>query len=208
VCDDASPILARPRRNIGVAFAPLAFGKIRGTLYPGSPKHLPEYGMSLATVTESDFDAIYHHLATRNPRYRNMHLRQACTRNGQRDLRYLHAMYASTRTRLVEGAISGPGLFLRYTMGKQLNVLEDDVPAKALARIARRFLPEILGRVALEQEGSTYPPNRTEGQYYLMRRIGGIPASHATCRRAVTAGVLDERFVAQLAAWDLALLCP
>ncbi len=66
--------------------------------------------LALLQVAPSDLALIYGHLAT-HTRYRNMHLREACQRNGKRDLRYLHAMYALKAQGTIEGMISGPGVF-------------------------------------------------------------------------------------------------
>jgi hypothetical protein len=172
--------------------------------------------MSLALVTlqPSDFDLIYYHLLSYKPPYRNMHLREACQRNNKRDLRYLHGMYAKPgASREIEGMISGPGVLWHYKLigtkwRTQLNVLLEQGTPKALARIRTRFLSEIMTRIDEEQSGSLYFPSRTPGQFYLRRRIPGIAVSHRTCARAVAAGVLDRRFVSQLAQWNFELLCP
>lgn len=172
--------------------------------------------MSLAfvTVEAADFDVIRQHLTNHMPEYGNMHLREACERDGERDLRYLHAMYAPVSIPiLIEGKICGPGVYWHYQLtrtpdGTQLNVMAERGPERALTRIARRFTTEIIRRVQQEQAGLDYYPSRTPGQFYLRRSKPGAPATHRTCRRAVDEGFLVEEFVAQLEAWNLELLCP
>ena len=170
--------------------------------------------LALVTVSTTDFDVIHQHLLSHNPRYSNMHMREACQRNGKRDLRYLHAMRIAPRaSNVIEGMISGPCVYWRYQLVRtrsrtQLNVLSDRGAPKARARLARRFMTEIMRRIAQERAGSTHHPRRTPGQFYLRRSQFGSQASHPNCRQAVTAGVLDSAFVSQLASWDLQLLRP
>ena len=68
--------------------------------------------MSLAFVPISiaEFEGIFDHLATN--KHRNMHLRRTCTRRKLRDLKYLHAMYASTKNDEIEGMISFNNLMI------------------------------------------------------------------------------------------------
>jgi hypothetical protein len=172
--------------------------------------------MSLAyvTVTPSDFDLIYGHLESHKPPYRNMHMREACQRSRKRDLRYLHGMYARPGvSNEIEGMISGPEVFWHYKIVKgklrtQLRVLREWGSPEALDRIGRRFFSEVMNRIAQEREGEVHYPKRTPGQFYLRRSEPGMVATHPTCRRAVTAGVLDQRFVSQLLPWGLELLGP
>lgn len=169
--------------------------------------------MSLANVavSTSDFDHIYHHVSTHLPKYRNMHLREACQRNGARDLRYLHALrVVPGDAPAIEGMISGPGVFWHYVLVRtrtktQLNVLAEVGTPKDLARIETRFLAEIMKRIA--QEGASGQPyaNYSPGQFYLRRRAPGMSATHPTCRAAVGRRVLDRRFVAVLSPWKLEL---
>lgn len=63
-------------------------------------------GLALVQVPVTEFQMIRGHLLTYMGAYQNMHLREACQRNNARDLRYLHAMYASARVQEIEGAIS------------------------------------------------------------------------------------------------------
>jgi hypothetical protein len=170
--------------------------------------------LALVSVSRSDFNFIYSHLLTRDPRYRNMHLREACQRNNLRDLRYLHAMHANASALPeIEGMISGPGVFWHYKLlavgsATQLNVLSERGSSKALARMQRTFLSEVFARVQLEQSGVVHHPVRTPGQFYLRRSIPGMPATHPTCRLAVTAGALDNEFASRLAVWQLEVLHP
>ena len=169
--------------------------------------------LALLRVQVSDFDAIFDHLTSR-PRYENMHLREACQRNNQRDLRYLHAMRANGNgAPEIEGMISGPGVFWHYKLTKskgrtQLNVLSQRGSPAALARMQRRFLVEIVARIKQEQSGEVHHPSLTSGQFYLRRANPGMPANHRNCVDAVSDGVLDQRFVSRLAAWNLQLLHP
>lgn len=172
--------------------------------------------MSLAhvRVTTDEFDRLYGHLASHKPKHRNMHLREACERDGQRDLRYLHCIYAHLgSTQVVEGVISGPGLLWHYQLIRsrartQLNLLEENAPRRALQRIGRRFLPEILNRIDTEQSGEIHFPKRKPGQFYLRRWIPGTSVTHRHCQRAVDAGVLAPLFLSKLSAWNFELLAP
>lgn len=166
--------------------------------------------MTLANVhvPTAAFDAIYDHLWRRHPTYRNMHLRESRTFKKVRTLRYLHAMQA-TAGRLIDGAISGPGLYVRYVLARrQLNVLVEQGPLEELGQIARVFEDRVLSRIDAEKSGPAAFTNYSSGQYYLRRHPGGVRSTHPTCARAVAAGVLDSRFVGHLGAWDLKLLCP
>lgn len=169
--------------------------------------------MSLAAVkiSPSEFQSVRNHLIAHKPPYRTMHLRDARIREKKRVLRYLHAMHAVPSGE-VEGMISGPGIFVHYkvVMTKfghtQLNVLSTQGSDKELDRIGTRFVLDVLARVQEERAGSTHYPSYLAGQFYLRRRIGGMPASHPHCRLAVAQKALDARFVSKLASWDLELL--
>lgn len=170
--------------------------------------------LALVSVSTTDYDWIRDHLLNRDPRYSNMHLREACQRNRRRDLRYLHAMHVDrAKPTAIEGMISGPGVYWHYRLIRaeartQLNVLTERGTSAALDRISRRFLREVMDRITHERSGVTHYPRRTSGQYYLRRGLQGMPASHPNCQRAVAAGVLDAAFVARLAPWKLQLLHP
>jgi hypothetical protein len=169
--------------------------------------------LALVALSPTDFQTIYDHLTTHKPPYRNMHLREACQRNGKRDLRYLHAMHANRGAPEIEGMVSGPGVFWHYKIVNarirtQLNVLVETASPKAKARMLRRFLAEINGRIQQETAGSQYFPTRTPGQLYLRRKRPGTSATHPHCTQAVAQQVLDGRFVSSLAAWELELLRP
>jgi hypothetical protein len=170
--------------------------------------------MSLALVSFplSDFDIIYDHL--RSQQYRNMHLREACQRRGERDLRYLHAVRPKPGPiDVIEGMISGPEILWRYELIRtrtqtQVNVSIDEASPKARERIGARFVRELVKRVDAEKEGFEYYPKRTPGQFYLRRYAPGMSPSHPTCRRAIASGVLDRRFVSLILPWGFQLLCP
>ena len=161
---------------------------------------------------------IYTHLATYSTpsrtRHQNMHLRQSRRSKGRPTrLHYLHAMYASSAN-VIDGAISGPSVFWRYRIrlvnGRtHVDLLDRQCSAKEDARLQRQFIKEVMSRLRQEQSGGIHPfPTLTDGEFYLRRRIGGMATTHPTCRRAVSLGVLDIRFVSQLQSWNLMLLCP
>ena len=171
--------------------------------------------LALVEVSSSDFEFIHRHLVSYDPRYRNMHLRAAHVRNKKRELLYLHAMYApQAQQPEIDGMISGPSAFWHYKLVQsargqtQLNVISERGTPKALARIQRRFLKEILARARFEQTRTVHYPKRLPGQFYLRRSLPGMPANHRSCVAAVTAGILDRRFVSQLDPWNLELLRP
>jgi len=170
--------------------------------------------LALVTVELSDFEYVHDHVANHYPAYRNMHLREACQRDGERELRYLHAMHAKPGgSRQIEGMISGPGLFWHYVLTgsksrTQMTVIHEPVDEKARKRIQQQFLAEIFERVALEKSGKKHYPKRKEGQFYLRRGAAGTPATHRHCLSAVANEVLDQRFVSVLERWNLELLCP
>jgi hypothetical protein len=169
--------------------------------------------LALVTIEPSDFDLIHGHIISHKPPHRNMHMREACQRQGERDLRYLHAMFAPPGKKIVEGMISGPGLLWVYRIVQtksrtQLDVLREPQDLKARERIGRRFLTEIRKRIQDEKTGDLFPPRRTPGQYYLKRNRRGTPATHPNCRRAVDEEVLAPLFVSRLEAWGFELLRP
>jgi hypothetical protein len=168
--------------------------------------------LSLAKVLVpvSDFEVIHDHVLNHYPQYRNMHLREHCQRDGERDLLYLHAMRAVPgSSKKLEGMISGPGLYWHYVLTqKQITVLHEPTSEKARKRIEKYFLTEILERVALERSGEKHYPKRKKGQFYLKRGAVGTPATHRHCVSAVATGALDRRFVSVLQLWNLELLCP
>lgn len=169
--------------------------------------------MSLARVIVpvTDFDAIYSHLISHNPRYRNMHMREARYRQKKRVLRHFHAMYAHPGVPArIEGMFSGPDVFLHYELVKnrsrtQMNVFEEKALPADLDRIESKFLTWILDRVRMEQAGMNFTPDRIRGQLYLERNHPGSSVNHPECKRAVADATLAPRFVAQLAPWGLRL---
>jgi hypothetical protein len=170
--------------------------------------------LALVTIDVDQFDLVYQHLVHGKRKYRNMHMREACQRNGVRDLRYLHAMYApETVPAQILGMISGPGVFWQYriTLGRRgthVAVPIQRANPSDRARILRRFVTEINNRIQDEESGEIHFPKRSSGQYYLRRSKPGMDANHPNCIAAVQDGVLDARFVAQLSSWNLELLHP
>ena len=174
-------------------------------------------GLEDVSISVSDFQLIFAHLATyRTPSgalHRNMHMRQPKPKIRPATLHHLHAMFAS-RANEIDGAISGPGVFwlyrIRMANGRtQVDLLDRRCSAEEDLRIQGRFLKEVLGRVRQEQARVSHPySNLIDGEFYLRRRMGGIPASHPKCDRAVSEGALHPRFVTQLQTWNLELLCP
>jgi hypothetical protein len=167
--------------------------------------------MSLAAVqmSKSDVQRIVEHLHSHPNGYRNMHMRQTCVREEEpRALRYLHAMCAHGD--VIEGAMSGPGIFWRYTLTHdQLSVDIPIAPPRESRRIYRRFRAEIMQRIEQEKESREepehFPPNYKPGQYYLRRDHQGTPVTHRACVAAVTGGALAREFVALLKDWKFEL---
>jgi len=171
-------------------------------------------GLASVVISAADFNEFYNYLTTQERGYRNMHMRKPRQVKGKRVLRYLHAMYAMKGSpKQIEGMISGPGgILLHYKMVEgfeQLDVLDEDGDQKEIDSITRTLLAEIKKRLGDERKyrlaDRQYEPKRTSGQYYLKRRKGGIKASHPTCQDAMASSVLDQRFIAKLAPWDLLL---
>jgi len=169
--------------------------------------------LALVTVETHEFDLIYQHLLSHNPKCRNMHMREACQRNGKRTLRYLHAMYApDSAKKQIEGMISGPEVFWHYRLVRlrsrtQIELLDSEAAdTKAKRRILSRFLKEILNRMHDEESGPHAFPKLSRGQYYLRRKAGGIAPNHLNCISAVRERVLAPAFVSQLEPWNFALL--
>src|SRR5690625_2445591 len=108
--------------------------------------------MSLAhaQITANEFFILYNHLRAYKPPYVNMHLREACQRAGQRQLRYLHAVRINpSKPHCVDGMISGPSCFWQYELffannTTQLNVIHEIAPPQARDRMARRFTKELM----------------------------------------------------------------
>ncbi|MDB4991335.1 MAG: hypothetical protein JWN04_6513 [Myxococcaceae bacterium] len=170
--------------------------------------------LTQVSVAPEQFHDLHSHLMThRGGRNANMHLRETRQEKGVDQLRYLHAMKADGPNRIL-GSISGPNLLCEYELtwnGRrtQLAVRPLRVAAKEDARLGRQFLKEIFRRVKAERERDDDDPIkvvRLKGEYYLVRRSGGMPVTHPICIAAVTAGVIDQRFAAILEKWNLALL--
>lgn len=169
--------------------------------------------LALVQVPLADFHDVLAHLVSHMPSHRNMHLRQVRQQNGRRVLRYLHAMHVAPGSSEIEGMISGPQMMWRYKMlvlnrVPQIQVLVQRSSQRDAARIQRRFLPEILARIAQEQSAPAHYARRLAGQFYLRRSIRGMHHSHRNCVAAVASGSLDPAFVAELQSWRLALLHP
>jgi len=175
--------------------------------------------LALVQISPADFQMLYDHLSTFRPRYKNMHMRQVryvtvTNRPKKRMLlRYLHAMIA-TPTGEIEGVISGPSAFWDYRLKvssglPQIQVRVRRSSPEADARLRDRFVPEVLKRMRQEKEthGDVFP-KLTPGEFYLRRCRPGMLSTHANCLTAVSTGVLDQRFVDKLRAWNFALLHP
>jgi hypothetical protein len=120
-------------------------------------------------------------------------------------------MYASGPSR-IEGMLSGKSsLFghyelIRFKSHTQLNWSgSENGPVDALARLERKFLSDILERVATEKRRRHGPVNRTSGEFYLKRWQPGSQSTDSDCVTAVGRGVVDARFVGRLSAWDFLL---
>lgn len=168
--------------------------------------------LALVHVSATEFQQLHDHLATFT-RYQNMHMRQTRQQDGHRVMRSLHAVHANNPTE-IEGMISGPELFVHYRLKSiggqtQLRVLAEESSAKEQARTQSRFVRDILARVYEEQTRRRDQfPRRLSGQAYLQRSSPGMAAAHPHCASTVTAGLLDQRFVARLEGWNLKLLIP
>lgn len=171
--------------------------------------------MSLATVTinTTDFEDIYHHINNHKPKYKNMHLREACQVNKQRVLRYLHIMKSKPGNE-IHGMISGPNIFCHYVIKKnnagrvQINIHSETGTSKEIKRMAKNFVKEILSRVEFERGGSLHYPKRKQRQFYLIRNDPGTKATHKSCLVALNSGTLDASFLNQLSSWKFRLLYP
>ncbi len=168
--------------------------------------------LALVQISTTDFQSVHGHLTTFTP-HQNMHVRDFRLQSGCRVLRSLHGMFATTSTE-IEGMISGPSVFwhyrLRLVRGRttQLDVLDQQCSAADATRVQRRFLQDILARVQEERARLPGPQfsNLSTGQLYLRRYSGGMLSSHPNCQNAVSNGVLDPQFVAQLQPWNLRLV--
>jgi hypothetical protein len=170
-------------------------------------------GLAQVHVSVPYFQQLYTHLTTHKPRYRNMHLRATRIRNGHREMRHLHAVYASGATEIA-GMISGPAVFCHYELTlvrgqPQMRVLAEDCNTQEADRIQHRFLRDMLRRMRDEQENDQdHPVRRLAGQFYLRRCRPGMLPDHANCEAATSSGALDPRFVAQFHHWNFELLRP
>lgn len=171
--------------------------------------------MTLANVkmSGSDFSMIYRHIS--GTKYSNMHLRQTKQSGGKRVLRYLHAMCASRTAPEIEGMISGPNVFWHYKLIQagvgltQVQVLSHQSTPRDAARLQKRFVKDILDRVAVEQAlNIRWKIKRISGQLYLRRSNVGMVASDPLCVSAVLAGRLSQSFVNKLAPWNFRLHVP
>jgi hypothetical protein len=167
---------------------------------------------ALVIISESEFDEIFVHMTSHKSGYRNMHLRAHRAPKTGRELRHLHAIYALKGSpKQIEGMISGPKVFVHYKITRranqpaQMTVITASGDQRERAKIWESFAKNVLDRARAEP--SPFPPKYLKGQYYLRRHRGGMVATHPTCQQAIASGTLDAKFVAQLAPWDLALLC-
>lgn len=168
--------------------------------------------MSLANVqvTLPHFEQLHAHLTTHNRRCQNMHLRETVPGSKPAQMLHLHAMYATSST-VISGMISGPDAFCHYDLvlvdgQPQWRVHAEEGEQRDLDRIQHRFVREMVKRMHVEATSDLdHPVNRTEGQLYLRRQYGGMSPDDRLCRDAIESEALDQRFVAQLAPWNLAL---
>ena len=165
-------------------------------------------GLAHARVSVADFHTIHDHLVSHMPDHRNMHLRKARTRKRTKNLRFLHAMYAPQAANVIDGMISGPGIFWSY----QLSVANATTQIQVFAQVSssqeddgleETFLHDILARVreeqamalAVAQGTKRFPPNYLPGRFYLRRALPGMAATHPRCQAALAAYVLSPPFV-------------
>ncbi len=172
-------------------------------------------GLAEVELSMSDFEVVYDHISSYAPgtkRYGNMHLRQNRQRKNEIVLRYLHAMrVVPGATKALHGMICGPGLLWAYEIhpGRRkarLLVTIDEADDKERERIERRFTNEILKRVKEEQGGEHPPPALRPGHLYLRRSDPPMSLAHSTCREALSAKVLDRRFLSQILPWGFRLI--
>lgn len=178
-------------------------------------------GLAQVQISVADFHTIHGHIVAHMPNHRNMHMREARQRKRRRNLRHLHAMYAPVSSNVIEGMISGPGVFWQYRLilagaVTQIQVLVQVSSPADDQRLGGRFLRDVLARVASEQAlaqaiaagAKRYSPRYIAGQFYLRRALPGMLATHQSCQAAVSSGVLAQTFVSQLHAWNFELLHP
>lgn len=172
-------------------------------------------GLAAVKISSSEFEEIYEHIVSHNPKCQNMHDRQVRTPGGKRILRYLMAMHATpSEPNKVEGMICGPSVFWHYQFvyvkrRAQLNVFAENAPDEEKDRIGRRLVPEIFRRIKSERAIRDDPrTNYSTGQFYLRRKQGGMHPSHRHCVLALKLGVLNESFVSKLQPWNFELVRP
>jgi hypothetical protein len=142
-------------------------------------------------------------------------------RKRTRNLRFLHAMYAPPAAAVIDGMISGPGVFWHYQLSVANQTTQVQIFAQVSspaedARLGARFLRDILDRVGAEQamalaaaQGTAkHFSNYLPGQFYLRRALPGMHVTHQNCQAALTAHALAAPFVARLQAWNFELLNP
>jgi hypothetical protein len=166
--------------------------------------------LAVLKISTATFDRVCDHLFTYRREYGNMHLRDTRIVNGKRTMRYLHMIRAASRD-LIEGIVSGSKIFCKYQIQRlangsiQVNVLSELGDEAEIERFAKRFLKDILDRVALEQEDQRWFPKRSPGEFYLRRGMPGTPISHRTSQLALKNRVLHRPFLELVAAWKFEL---
>lgn len=168
-------------------------------------------GLANVHVSLPDFELFHDHITGFKPRYKNMHLRSTRIFRGHRQLRFLHMMVASKDR--IDGMASGPGgYFCKYEIVRnahgivQMNVLSEQGSIKDRDYFGDVFLREVRKRVRMEKQmpNDVYS-NYSTGEFYLRRKLPGMPVSHENVRKALNQKVVHSSFAAALAGWNFQL---
>lgn len=168
----------------------------------------------LQQIPTSTFDDMYDHILNYKPRYKNMHLRQNKRVSRKTVLRYLHAMKADPSKILIEGKISGPDIYVHYTIFKnkygriQATIHQEKGSSTELKRLEKRILKEIFDRIESEKNNKNrteFKSNYSPGVLYLKRWEPGSPANSTLCQMALTSGQLHSEFLDSLEEWKFLL---
>ena len=157
-------------------------------------------------IQPSDFETLFSHLSSYNPKYKNMQLRKTRKEDGELVLKYLQMVHVKD-DRTLEGAISGKGIEIEYEIVRGPRAIVGNFLIKSASererrRLNKRFVTELLSRVRQEQ-GFTdkIRINRKKGQFYL-KRGPGTPFNSPNCQLALASGELSYSFLEKLEDWD------
>lgn len=162
--------------------------------------------------TVDEFDDLISHLDTHHF-CKNMHLREARQKNKKRVLRFLHMVKKLGQDK-VTGLLNGPeNLELEYELYKKNGKINFFITAYdgdpvVLKRTLKKLKKRLFDRVEMEKDDGENYANYTEGEFYLRRRVDGMPITHPNIQNALSLRVIKKNFASKIGDWGFELLNP